>query len=59
MIEIDRAGILKSQKAVNRKQCLKKINQNLRKRIKIKSHDDDSDRNLNSATVLINNLISQ
>ena len=35
---------------------MKKINQNLRKRIKNKS-SDDQERNLNSATVLVTNLI--
>lgn len=38
---------------------MEKINEDLRKRIKNKTSDDSQERNLNSATVLITNLIRQ
>lgn len=44
------------RKGINRKACLKKINENIRKRIKSKLNSD-SEKNLNSATVLITSLI--
>jgi hypothetical protein len=46
------------RKIINRKSCFKKINENIRKRIKSKLNEDSGEKNLNSATVLITALIS-
>ena len=52
--------ILKTnQRQIDRKLCLKKINENLRKRNKVKSEDDVEERKISSATVAITSLINQ
>lgn len=48
-----------SQRQINRKLCLKKINENLRKRNKTKTEDDSEEKKISSATVAITSLINQ
>jgi hypothetical protein len=47
------------QKQINKKSCLKRINENIRRRIKIKDEEEEqTGRSLSSATVSLSNLIN-